>query len=268
MVRIAVNGAKGRVGQSILAVLERFPNAQLSAAYVGSDCHDLNKAVGANSSIFYTDSSQMDVKDFDVLIDFSVVPAVLKSVQVCQQGQKPMVIGVTGFSEQQRAVIEKAARDIPVLFAPNMSLGINLCLRLLKQLSKTLLGLEQTNVYAEIDILDNHHHHKVDSPSGTALKMSEIINQQGQNKKKVVSNNKDIPVPRDHNTIAIHSMRAGDTVGEHTVSYTLAGERIEITHRAFTREAYANGAICAALTMHEHKAGLYDMQTVVDANLA
>lgn len=269
MVKIAVNGAKGRVGQAILAALPTFPQAQLTAAYVHGRCAELGKPVHSATAVCYVDSAKMDPDDFDVLIDFSTPESALLAMEKCHRGKKPIVIGVTGFSEEALARIDKAAAAIPVLLAPNMSLGVNLCMRLIQQLSYDLARLAQANVSAEIDILDSHHRHKVDFPSGTALKIGQLIAKQlGLDPEHaLVINPQDMPIPRHHQVLGVHSIRAGNTVGEHTVVYTFEGERIEIKHCAFNRNAYASGAIYAALLLKGRQPGMYDMQTVIDAGL-
>ena len=203
-----------------------------------------------------------------MLIDFSVVAAALNALEVCRIGNKPVVIGVTGFSAEQCTTIEQAAKDIPVLFAPNMSLGVNLCLRALQQISQMLSQLASSEVFAEVDIIEKHHRYKVDSLLELHLRISKLIAEQlGLPPQAIVTQQQNMPIPRDHNTLAVHSLRAGHTVGEHTVVYTLEGERIELTHRTFSRRAYASGALCAATVLHDCQPGLYDMQAVIDASL-
>jgi 4-hydroxy-tetrahydrodipicolinate reductase len=171
-----------------------------------------------------------------------------------------MVIGTTGFSDDELKVIKLASTQIPIIFAPNMSVGVNLTLKLLETSAK-VIGQDSS-----IEIIETHHRYKVDSPSGTALKMGEVVaNALGRDLAKcAVYGREGIDEPRDLNTIGFSSIRGGDVVGDHTVTFFMDGERVEITHKASSRMIYANGAVRAANWLHEKPSGLYSMQDVLE----
>jgi 4-hydroxy-tetrahydrodipicolinate reductase len=169
------------------------------------------------------------------------------------------VIGTTGFTDEQKLAIEKAGKKIPVVFAPNMSVGVNLCFKLLEQAAK-VIGED-----SDVEIIEAHHRHKKDAPSGTALKMGEVVaDALGRNLSDVAVYGREGNIgERDKNTIGFESIRAGDIVGDHTVMFAGEGERIEITHKSNSRMNYASGSVKAALWLRDKKAGLYDMQDVL-----
>jgi 4-hydroxy-tetrahydrodipicolinate reductase len=200
------------------------------------------------------------LKDFDVLIDFTRPEATLDALSICQSAGKAMVIGTTGFSDDALKVIDQASSDIPIVFAPNMSVGVNLTLKLLETTAK-VIGTD-----SNIEIVEAHHRHKVDAPSGTALKMGEIIaNALGRDLSEcAVYGREGKEGPRDRQTIGFSSIRGGDVVGEHTVTFFMEGERVEITHKASSRMTYANGAVKASQWLTNQPNGLYSMQDVLD----
>jgi 4-hydroxy-tetrahydrodipicolinate reductase len=171
-----------------------------------------------------------------------------------------MVIGTTGFSDNELETINQASNKIPIVFAPNMSIGVNLTLKILETSAK-VIGPDSS-----IEIIESHHRYKVDSPSGTAIKMGEVVaNALGRDLSKcAVYGREGIEEPRDMNTIGFSSIRGGDVVGEHTVIFFMEGERVEITHKASSRMIYANGAVRAAYWLHNKPNGLYSMQDVLD----
>ena len=242
MTRIAVVGASGRMGQTIIEVINQNDKVNLGAALDKGD--DLNAILD----------------QFDVLIDFTRPEATLEYLNTCVTAGKSMVIGTTGFDNKGLEVINNAAQQIPVVFAPNMSVGVNLSLKLLDMAAR-VIGED-----ADIEIVEAHHRHKVDAPSGTALKMGEVVaNALGRDLAScAVYGREGIEEPRDRQTIGFSTIRGGDVVGEHTVSFFMEGERVEITHKASSRLTFANGAVRAAGWLEGQSAGLYSMQDVLD----
>jgi len=242
MTRVAINGSKGKMGQTLVEAVNLNTNASLGAA--------LDKGDNLNDSL----------QDFDVLIDFSRPEASLNAISICKNSGKAMVIGTTGFSDEELEVINQAATQIPIVFAPNMSVGVNLTLKLLETSAK-VIGHDSS-----IEIIETHHRYKIDSPSGTALKMGEVVaNALGRNLADcAIYGREGIDEPRDLNTIGFSSIRGGDVVGDHTVTFFMDGERVEITHKASSRMIYANGAVRAANWLHEKPSGLYSMQDVLE----
>ena len=220
----------------------------------------LNPNVSQGSKLNRGDDIERVLKDFDVLIDFTRPEATLDALSVCQSAGKAMVIGTTGFSDDALKIIDQASSDIPIVFAPNMSVGVNLTLKLLETTAK-VIGTD-----SNIEIVEAHHRHKVDAPSGTALKMGEVIaNALGRDLSEcAVYGREGTEEPRDRQTIGFSSIRGGDVVGEHTVTFFMEGERVEITHKASSRMTYANGAIKASQWLTNQANGLYSMQDVLD----
>jgi 4-hydroxy-tetrahydrodipicolinate reductase len=242
MIKIAVAGASGRMGQSIIQSIEQSDKTTLGVTLDKGD--DLNSVID----------------QFDVLVDFTRPEATLDYLAVCIASGKSMVIGTTGFDDAGLQMIKDAGTKIPVVFAPNMSVGINLSLKLLEMAAK-VIGEE-----SDIEIVEAHHRHKVDAPSGTALKMGEVVaNALGRDLSKcAVYGREGIEKPRDRQTIGFSTIRGGDVVGEHTVSFFMEGERVEITHKASSRMTFANGAIRASAWLQGKPAGLYSMQDILD----
>ena len=242
MTRIAINGSKGKMG---LVLIEAINSSSQSDFAAGFDKGD----------------SLIDsINDFEVLIDFSRPEASLNALSACKDSGKSMVIGTTGFTDSGLKLIEQASKDIPIVFAPNMSVGVNLTLKILETSAK-VIGPDSS-----IEIIEAHHRYKVDSPSGTALKMGEVVaNALGRDLSKcAIYGREGIEEPRDLNTIGFSSIRGGDVVGEHTVAFFMDGERVEITHKASSRSIYANGAVRAANWIAGKPSGLYSMQDVLE----
>jgi 4-hydroxy-tetrahydrodipicolinate reductase len=212
--------------------------------------------------VIITDNLEHLVEQFDVLIDFTVPAASLLHLELCRRYGKRIVIGTTGFSDEQKQQIQAAAGDIGIVFAPNMSVGVNLCLKLLDVAARVLAE------EVDIEVIEAHHRHKVDAPSGTALRMGEVVaGALGRNLKDcAVYGREGITGARDRNTIGFETIRAGDIVGEHTVMFAAEGERVEITHKASSRMTFASGAVRAAAWLMSQPAGLYDMQDVLGLN--
>ncbi len=242
MTKIAITGSNGRMGQALIEAVKLNPNVSQGSILNRGD--DINRVL----------------KDFDVLIDFTRPEATLDALSVCQSAGKAMVIGTTGFSDDALKVIDQASSDIPIVFAPNMSVGVNLTLKLLETTAK-VIGTD-----SNIEIVEAHHRHKVDAPSGTALKMGEVIaNALGRDLSEcAVYGREGKEEPRDRQTIGFSSIRGGDVVGEHTVTFFMEGERVEITHKASSRMTYANGAVKASQWLTNQANGLYSMQDVLD----
>jgi 4-hydroxy-tetrahydrodipicolinate reductase len=197
---------------------------------------------------------------FDVLIDFTRPEASMDYIEICRQAGKKVVIGTTGYSVAQKDMIAEAAKDIPIVMAPNFSVGVNLSLKLLEMTAKVM------GDYTDIEVIEAHHRHKVDAPSGTALRMGEVVaSALGRDLKDcaIYGREGDTGV-RDRKTIGFSTIRAGDIVGEHTVMFADEGERVEITHKATSRMTFANGAVRAAIWLEDKSVGLFDMQDVLD----
>ena len=263
MIKIAITGAAGRMGKTLLEAVKQTDGVQVSVALerpgssvVGVDAGEL-AGLGKLGVTVADDVSAADA--FDVLIDFTRPEVTLANMAVCRQRGSAMVIGTTGFDDAQKAMISKAAQDIGIVFAPNMSVGVNLCLKLLEMAAK-VLGDE-----VDIEVIEAHHRHKVDAPSGTALRMGEVVaSALGRDLKDcAVYGREGVTGERDRKTIGFETIRAGDIVGDHTVLFAGEGERVEITHKASSRMTFANGAVRAALWLGGRPAGLYDMQDVL-----
>lgn len=263
MKRIAITGAAGRMGKALLEATYQAAGMTISAAIerpgssvLGADAGEL-AGIG-RLGVPVVDSVET-AGEFDVLIDFTRPEVTLANLAVCVQRGSAMVIGTTGFSDEQKQLIAQASQDIAIVFAPNMSVGVNLCLKLL-ELTAKVLGDE-----VDIEIIEAHHRHKVDAPSGTALRMGEVVAEAlGRNLKDcAVYGREGRTGERERKTIGFETIRAGDIVGEHTVMFADIGERVEITHKATSRMTFANGAVRAAQWLSEKSPGLYDMQDVL-----
>lgn len=262
MIKIAIAGAAGKMGRTLIEACNNTDGLHLAFAFerpgspaVGRDTGELT---GDEHSGVYIRSS-FDNGDYHVLIDFTRPDVTLDHLEHCVEKRKSIIIGTTGFDENGKQKIVAAAKTIPIVFAPNMSVGVNVCLGLLQMAAK-VLGED-----SDIEIIEAHHRHKVDAPSGTALHMGEVIAKTlGRNLKDcAVYRREGFTGERDRKTIGFSTIRAGDIVGEHTVMFASEGERVEITHKATSRMTFAMGAMRAARWLSERKAGLYDMQDVL-----
>lgn len=264
MVNVAITGIAGRMGRHLLdagrqasdvtcTVATEHPNHAL----LGADAGEIAGLGKLNLEIAGDLAPLLD--RFEVLIDFTRPAATLHHLAQCRAANKAMVIGTTGFSAAEQALIAEAATNIPIVFAPNMSVGVNLCFKLL-QMAAQVLG-----AYADIEITEAHHRHKVDAPSGTALAMGQVIaNTLGRDLQEcAVYGRQGVTGERQPTTIGFTTIRAGDIVGEHTVLFADVGERLEITHRASSRMTFAKGAVRAATWVAGRAPGLYDMQDVL-----
>ena len=264
MLRIAVVGAGGRMGKTLIEACHQADGCQLTAAFeradsslLGADAGEL-AGIGNNGVAVGSDMAAQQA-EFDVLIDFTSVESTLNHLQICQQHNKQIIIGTTGFSAEQKQIIEDTAQHIAVVFAPNMSVGVNLCLKLLQQAAAVL------NEDYDIEVIEAHHRHKVDAPSGTALRMGEVVAETlGRDLAEcAVYGREGQTGAREANTIGFETIRAGDIVGDHTVMFATDGERVEITHKASSRMTFAKGAVRAAKWLQEKDKGLFDMQDVL-----
>lgn len=265
MRRIAVMGAAGRMGKTLIEAVQQTPGAGLTAAVdrpdstlVGADAGEL-AALGRIGVPLSGDLDRV-VEEFDVLIDFTHPTVTLKNLAFCRKHGKAMIIGTTGFSVEEKQLLAEAGKDIPIVFAANFSVGVNLCLKLLDTAARVLGG------DVDIEIMEAHHRHKVDAPSGTAVRMGEVIaDALGRDLKKVAVYGREGQTgARERETIGFATVRAGDIVGDHTVLFAADGERVEITHKASSRMTFAKGAVRAALWLDGREPGLYDMQDVLD----
>ena len=265
MVRIAVIGAAGRMGKTLIEAVGQAEGAALTAAIerpesslIGADAGEL-AGVG-RLHVAISGSLQHVLNDFDVLIDFTHPTTTLNNVQHCLAAGKAMVIGTTGFSEDEKMQLAEAGKRIPIVFAPNFSVGVNLCLKLLDMAAR-VLGDD-----ADIEIIEAHHRHKVDAPSGTALRMGEVVAKALDRDlaEVAVYGREGQTGARDAKTIGFATVRAGDVVGDHTVLFATEGERVEITHKASSRMTFAKGAVRSALWLEGRDSGLFDMQDVLD----
>ncbi len=264
MTRIAVVGASGRMGLCLVKASVLSENADFSAAVSRAESAAIGKDAGELAGVGVTDVIIADdlaavIDQFDVLIDFTRPEPSMEYIEICRQAGKKMVIGTTGYNEAQREAISAAAKDIAVVMAPNMSVGVNLSLKLLEMTAKVM------GDYTDIEVIEAHHRHKVDAPSGTALRMGEVVaDALGRDLKDCAIYGREGDTgERDRKTIGFSTIRAGDIVGEHTVMFADEGERVEITHKASSRMTFANGAVRAAVWLNDKENGLYDMQDVL-----
>ncbi len=261
MTNIAVAGAAGRMGRAITVAAQNH-GLKVTAAVErpGSDCVgvDVGELAGAGKL-------QVPIQDslhgaqFDVLIDFTHPEATVEHVHWCHENGRRLVIGTTGLSSGDKQVIAATSQDVAIVLAPNRSVGVNLCFRLAEIAAKTL-GNE-----VDIEIIEAHHRNKLDAPSGTALRLGEVVAKSlGRDLEKcAVYGRQGQTGARDRATIGFATVRGGDIVGDHTVMFAAEGERVEITHRAASRMTFANGAVRAAGWIMEKAEGLYDMQDVL-----
>ena len=264
MIRIAVTGAAGRMGKTLIEAIANHPDTKLSVALersdsslLGADAGEL-AGIGKNGVAVVCDLAAV-VDDFDVLVDFTVPAATLANAKVCAAHGKKMVIGTTGFDAAQKVELDTACESMAVCMASNFSTGVNVCFKLL-ELAARVLGED-----SDIEIYEAHHRHKVDAPSGTALSMGQVVaDTLGRDLQKVaVYGREGHTGPRDSDTIGFATVRAADIVGDHTVMFAAEGERVEITHKASSRMSFARGAVRAASWLGGQGAGRYDMQDVL-----
>jgi len=263
--KVAIIGAAGRMGKVLIEAVDGTDGLQLGAAIVepgnsliGADAGDMT---GIGKTGVAMAGSLVDVKDdFDVLIDFTFPDLTLENARFCQAHGKSHVIGTTGLSDAEKQQLAQVAENVPVVFAPNMSVGVNVVLNLLRT-AAAALGDDY-----DVEIIEAHHRHKKVAPSGTALRMGEVVaDALGRNLKEcAVYGREGFTGERTRKEIGFETIRAGDVVGDHTVLFATEGDRIEITHKASSRMTFAKGAMRAALWLKDKPAGLYDMQDVLE----
>lgn len=260
--KIAIAGANGRMGKALIEAVHQHPHTQLSGAIEHPQSEaiglDAGYANGIKTGINISSNIDEVLAQSDVLIDFTRPEATLHHLQKCQEHQVNIIIGTTGFDDAGKNAIAQAAQHIGVVFAANFSVGVNLTFHILDTVARVL------NEGYDIEIIEGHHRHKVDAPSGTALRMGEVIaNALGRNLKEcAVYGREGHTGARNPNTIGFATIRAGDLVGDHTALFATDGERVEITHKASSRMTFASGAVRASIWLNG-KTGLFDMQDVL-----
>lgn len=267
IINVGVIGAGGRMGRMLVEAVQQNPQTRLTAAIerqgsslVGADAGEV-AAVG-RLDVQIVDDLQSVINKIDVLIDFSLPDATEQNMQVCAAHNVAMVIGTTGFNEQQEQVLATASEQVAIVYAGNYSTGVNLSLKLLSMAAKAF-GTD-----ADVEVIEAHHKHKIDAPSGTAYMMAEAVAEaRGQNLKDVAVYGREGQTgAREAGTIGIHAIRGGEIIGDHTVMFIADGEVVEITHRARARMTFAAGAVRAATWIVQQSAGQYNMQDVLGLN--
>ncbi len=262
--KVVIAGCSGRMGHVLLecvfadtdlvlhGALDRADNPQLG--------RDAGEQLGKVSGVKVTDNIDDALKNADVLVDFTRPEASMLYLAACQKHQVKMIIGTTGFSAEEKQVIEAAAKNVAIVFAPNMSVGVTLLINLVQSAAKVL------NEGYDIEIIEAHHRHKVDAPSGTALRLGEAAaSALGRDLAEcAVYGREGVTGERDPSTIGFATVRGGDVVGDHTVLFAGIGERVELTHKASSRATFALGALRAAKFLADKNSGLFDMQDVLN----
>jgi len=264
MVKITVCGAAGRMGSRIVALSKDYPEIKIVGAVESKNNPKLGVDAGAIAGIGdigvkIVDDIEKVINETDIAVNFTNPEATLEHLEIIRKYKKSIVIGTTGFNNEQLSLIQEASKEIPVVLSPNMSIGVNLLFKILKDVAK-VLGDDY-----DVEIVEAHHRMKKDAPSGTAIKMAKVIAEAlSRNFDEVaVYARKGIIGERTKKEIGIQTIRAGDIVGEHTVIFGGLGERIEIVHKASSRDTFARGALKAVLWLYGKPAGLYDMGDVL-----
>ncbi len=264
MIKVGVVGAAGKMGKTLVSLIQASPDLTLSAAieYPGMPLlgSDAGVIAGVDSAgVVITDDLSAVAGTLDVLIDFTIAKATVANMEVCAQTGTAMVIGTTGLSAPEISRLEQISLDLPVVFASNYSVGVNATFELVESAAK-IFGDS-----VDVEIIEAHHRHKVDAPSGTAITLGErVARGLGRSLDDVAEHGRQGQTgARNRETIGFHAIRGGEIVGEHTVMFIAGGERLEITHRAQSRENFAEGALRAAAWVPGQPAGLYDMGDVL-----
>ncbi|MBN1494041.1 MAG: 4-hydroxy-tetrahydrodipicolinate reductase [Candidatus Omnitrophica bacterium] len=262
-IKIAIAGACGRMGQRLIALVAASSDLELVAVFEKKGFKDLKATVASflpgADNVLVTDNAEEAINKCDILIDFTFPEVTLANLGHVKKYGKKAVIGTTGLSAEQKSVVEKAAKECAVVFSPNMSVGVNLLFKLSGMVASIL------HEDYDIEIVEAHHKHKKDAPSGTAARLAELV-AEGRNvslAKKGVYGRKGITGERERGSIGVHAIRGGDVVGEHTVSFLADGERVELVHKASSRDAFAKGALVAARYLKNKQRGIYSMQDVL-----
>ena len=263
LLAVAVAGASGRMGHMLIEAICQSQDCRLAGALdvaaSSAVAEDATAFLGRTSGVLIQADVRQGLKEAQVLIDFTRPEGTMVHLALCRELGIKLVIGTTGFSDAQKAEIAAAAKDIAIMMAPNMSVGVNVTLKLLEMAAKAL------PTGYDIEIVEAHHRHKVDAPSGTALKMGEVIaGALGRNLKDcAVYAREGVTGERDPSSIGFATIRGGDVVGDHSVLFLGTGERIEITHKSSSRAAYAQGSLRAARFLSGRNSGLFDMFDVL-----
>jgi len=258
-IKIIISGVCGKMGLSILNLATKDPEIKIAGILEAKNHSMVGKQIGEFSKAGkVTDDLTKIIDKTDVLIEFTTPESTIEHINIASKAKKYVVLGTTGLRESGVHIIKQFSKQIPVVMAPNMSVGVNLLYKLVSQTAKLLSGYD-------IEIVELHHNKKKDAPSGTALKIAEVIAKElGRDLTSVgVYGRKGMTGPRKKEELGILSIRAGDIVGEHTVYFAGPGEVVEITHKALSRDTFANGALRAAKWIVKQKPGLYDMQDVL-----
>lgn len=263
LIRFAIAGASGRMGRTLIETVLADPQARLASALDVDSCpalgRDAGEFLGLATGIKISADVDAALAAADCLIDFTRPEGTLRHLEACQRQRCSLVIGTTGFDAAGKAAITKAAESLPIVFAPNMAVGVNAVFKLLEVAAQIL------NEGYDIEVIEAHHRHKVDAPSGTALRMGEVVAAAlGRSLEEcAVYGREGHTGERPVTQIGFSTIRGGDIVGDHTVLFAGTGERIEITHKSASRESYAKGAVRAGKFMHGKASGLFDMQDVL-----
>jgi 4-hydroxy-tetrahydrodipicolinate reductase len=261
--KIAIAGASGRMGRTLLEAVLHARDLKLAAALERKGHASLGKdaggLVGSPCGTKIASDAAKAAAASDVLVDFTLPEGAMEHLAACRKQGTRMVIGTTGFSEAQKKEIRAAARDTAIVMSPNFSVGVNVAFRLLEIAARAL------DKGYDVEVFEAHHRHKVDAPSGTALRMGEVVAKAlGRDLKKVaVYGREGVTGVRKNETIGFTSVRGGDVVGDHSVMFIGAGERLEVSHHASSRANFANGALRAARFVASKKSGLFDMADVL-----
>jgi 4-hydroxy-tetrahydrodipicolinate reductase len=259
--QVGINGAAGRMGQRLIHLLSEDCSLQLAAAFESPTSPLIGRDVGEICGlpalgVALRSDLPLDVR-LDVVIDFSVPEGTLKILPSCVERRIPLVVATTGLSPDQREEVEAAAHMTAVLFSPNMSLSVNVLFALVRQAATLLAGRD-----FDVEIVERHHRFKKDAPSGTALQFASII-QEAMGAMALRHGREGLLGARPKTEIGIHALRAGDSVGEHTIVFSTLGESLELTHRGHTRDSYARGALLAAKFLAGRPPGRYSMNDVL-----
>lgn len=256
MAKIIIDGACGKMGSRVVALATQDKELEI----VGLIEAPTHPAIGKEllKGLFLSSDLYQSINKADVVIEFTTPEATIEHIKICHKANKAIVIATTGLSAEQTLQVNACAKDIPVLMSPNMSTGVNLLFKLVELVAKTIPNYD-------IEIVELHHNLKKDAPSGTAIKLAKIISKVLGRDLDLVGTygRKGIIGARKTEEIGIHAIRAGDIVGEHTVIFAGTGERIELTHRAHSRDTFAAGALLGAKWLVKQKPGLYDMKDVL-----
>ncbi len=259
MLRVAIHGACGRMGRRLVAIGSADSQIKIVAGLDSAAHPDFGQDVGqlagiGSNGILVSDTLSVDC---DCMIDFSLPEAVPGLLELCVSKKIPLVVATTGLTDAMKSQLHKAAQTIPIVWAPSMSLAVNLTMKLTEIAAKALADQD-----ADVEILERHHRFKKDAPSGTALKFGQIVSD-AMGQTTATHGRSGCPGQRPHNEIGYHAIRIGDNPGEHTILFGMLGETIELTVKASNRDCYATGAFAAAKFLADKPIGLYNMQDVL-----